>query len=56
MALFRYFGPHLWQKMRWLDSISNSAGMNLYKLQETVDRGTWSMYYNPWGHKESSMT
>ena len=32
-----------WQRIRWLDGISNSMGMNLRKLQETVkDRGAWS--------------
>ena len=33
----------MWQqKMRWLDSITNSTDMNLSKLQETVkDRGAW---------------
>ena len=30
------------QKMRWLDSITDSMDMNLSKLQEVVeDRGTW---------------
>ena len=29
-----------WQKMRWLDSITDAMGMNLSKLQEIVeDRG-----------------
>ena len=31
-----------WQKMRWLDSISDSMDMHLSKLQETVeDGGAW---------------
>ena len=31
------------QRMRWLDSITDSADMNLSKLQEIVeDRGAWS--------------
>ena len=31
-----------WQRMRWLDSISNSVDMNLSKLQEIVkDRELW---------------
>ena len=30
------------QRMKWLDSISDSTDMNLSKLQETVkDRGVW---------------
>ena len=29
------------QRMRWLDTITNSTDMNLNKLQETADRGTW---------------
>ena len=32
------------QRMRWLDSISDSMDMNLSKLQEIVkDRGAWGM-------------
>ena len=31
-----------WQRLRWLDSITDSRGMNLSKLQEIVeDRGAW---------------
>ena len=31
-----------WQRMRWLDSISDSMNMNLNKLQEIVEhRGAW---------------
>ena len=31
-----------WQKMRWLDSITDSIDMNLSPLQEIVkDRGAW---------------
>ena len=32
-----------WERMRWLDSITDSKDMNLSKLQEIVeDRGAWT--------------
>ena len=41
------------QRMRWLDSITDSMNMNLRKLLEIVeDRETW----RSWDHKESDMT
>ena len=31
-----------WQRIRWLDSITDSMNMNLSKLRETVeDKGAW---------------
>ena len=31
-----------WKRIRWLDCITDSMGMNLSKLQETVeDGGAW---------------
>ena len=42
------------QRMRQLDSVTNSMDMKLSQLQEIVeDRGArWA----PWGHKESDTT
>ena len=32
-----------WQRMKWLDSITDAMDVNLSKLQEIVeDRGAWS--------------
>ena len=41
------------QRMRWLDSITDSMDMNLSELQETVkDRGAWcaAVYGVPKNH------
>ena len=38
-----------WQRMRWLDSITNLIDMNLSKLGD--GGGQWSLAcYSPWGH------
>ena len=46
-----------WQRMRWLDSMTDSMDMNLSKLQETVkDRGAWcATVYGGGGSHKSQM-
>ena len=41
-----------WQRMRWLDGITNSMDMSLSKLWELGS----PVCCSPWGHKESGMT
>ena len=44
-----------WQRMRWLDGITDSMDMSLNKILEAVeDRGTW--HAAVWGHKEGDMS
>ena len=46
-----------WQRMRWLDGITNSIDMSLGKPQEVVmDRESWHAACSPWGRKELDMT
>ena len=44
-----------WQRMKWLDGITNSMDMILSKLRELVF-GPGLACYSPWGHKESDTT
>ena len=45
------------QRMRWLDSITDSMYMNLGEIYEMVrDREPWCATYSPWGCKESDTT
>ena len=44
------------QRMRWLDSITDSMDMNLGKLWEMVDGQGVLACCGAWGHKESSTT
>ena len=45
-----------WQRVRWLDSITDSTDTNLSKLQ-IIARGQRSLVScSPWGHKKSDVT
>ena len=44
-----------WQRMRWLDSITNSMDMSLSKLWDSEVQGNLASC-SPWGCKESDMT
>ena len=45
-----------WQRVRWLDSITDSMDMNLSKLQIIVGGQRSLVCCSPWGHKELDMT
>ena len=46
-----------WQRMRWLDGITDLMDMSLSKLQEMVKyRGSLACCSSPWGYKESDTT
>ena len=45
----------VWQRMRWLDGITDLMDMSLSKLQELVMDGSLACC-SPWGCKESDMT
>ena len=44
-----------WQRMRWLNGITDSMDMGLGKLWELVIQGGL-VCCGPWGHKESDTT
>ena len=45
-----------WQRMKWLDTITDSMDMSLSKLQKIAkDKEAWYIVVQ-WGHKESDMT
>ena len=43
------------QRMRWLESITDSMNMNLSKLQKSEGQGSL-MCCSPWGLRELDMT
>ena len=45
-----------WQRMRWLDGITDSMDMNLGKLWEMVRVRGACVCCSPWGYKQSDRT
>ena len=46
-----------WQRMRWLEGITDLMNMSLFKQAPGVDDGQESLAcWGPWGHKESDTT
>ena len=45
-----------WQRIRWLDGITDSMDMSLSKLREMVKVQGSLVFCIPWGHKESDTT
>ena len=43
-----------WQRMRWLDSITDSMDMSLNEQEDSEGQGSLACC-SPWGHKESDM-
>ena len=44
------------QRMRWLESITDSVNMSLSELREMAEGQGGLACYSPWGRKESDMT
>ena len=44
-----------WQRMRWLDGITDSMDINLSKLRDSEGQRSLA-FCSPWGRKESDRT